>query len=75
MDVRSKETVEWMTQAVTLASVAGLGPVSDRDVDLLLLYCQQGYSVAKAVKSVFSVRWARMKLDGKVGAGDALSRN
>ncbi len=75
MYVRTKEAVDWMTEAVSLASCAGLGPVTDRDVDLLLLYRQQGYTVARAVKSVFSVRWAHMKLNGKVGAGDALSRN
>lgn len=67
--------ISWMREALRLANEAGLGPVSDRDIDLLLLYCQQGYTVAKAVKSVYSVRWVHMKLNGKVGVGNALSRN
>lgn len=63
------ETLKWVTDAGLLAICAGLGPVSQRDVDLLLLSRRQGMSAARAVKFVFSIRWAYMRMSGKVKTG------
>lgn len=73
MTARAVTRVEWMTDAVTLASEAGISPISQRDTDLLLLFFEQGYTVAAAVKSVFAVRFAYVTTSRE--RGNALSHN
>lgn len=73
MTARAVSRVQWMTDAVTLATEAGITPISQRDTDLLLLFFEQGYTVAAACKSVFSVRYAYATISRE--RGNALSRN
>ena len=65
-----QKRLEWLGDAVRLVTEAGIGPASQTDVNVLMMYYEQGFACANAVKSVFFSRLERVR--ALQGANDAL---